>query len=237
MDDFWPISKRNNAKLYFMNLVIDLQYFPSIILFESLYKFSNIVFEQYENYQKMSFRNRCQLAGGEGLIELSVPLVKGRSQKTLMKDVRIANDRPWQAQHWKTVVSCYSRSPWFEYYYSELEAVYKKQYDLLADWNRDCFEWALRMLKLSIPVSETEIFREQYEEADWVDWRGKLLPKNRGLEGGLAGSGRHGAGPLKYRQVFEERVGFIPNLSILDLLFCEGREAGRLLAARGGTRG
>ncbi len=218
-----------------MNLITDLQYFPSIILFESLYKYSNIFFEQCESYQKMSFRNRCQLAGGEGLIELSIPLVKGRSQKTLMKDVRIANDRPWQAQHWKTIVSCYSRSPWFEFYHNELEAVYKKRYDLLADWNWDCFEWALRALKLSIPVSGTNEFCEGYEGVNWVDWRGKLLPKNRQSGGPLAGPDRQA--PLKYRQVFEERVGFIPNLSILDLLFCEGREAGRLLALRGGSPG
>jgi hypothetical protein len=91
-----------------MNLIIDIQYFPSIILYKSLYKFSNIVFDQYETYQKMGFRNRCQIAGAQGVVNLSVPLVQGRDQKTLVRDVRISYRQPWAAQHWKTIVSCYT---------------------------------------------------------------------------------------------------------------------------------
>jgi WbqC-like protein family len=199
-----------------MTLIIDLQYFPSIILYKNLYKSSNIVFEQYETYQKMSFRNRCQITGAEGLINLSVPLVKGRDQKTLIREVRISDRQQWQAQHWKTIVSCYSRSPWFEFYRHELEALYQRRFDFLLDWNLSCFEWSLRVLGLSIPVSMTERYEKEYDGENVTDWRGKILPKNR--EGGP-----------KYRQVFEERIGFISNLSVLDLLFCEGKEAIRYI--------
>jgi hypothetical protein len=199
-----------------MTLLIDLQYFPPIIFYKSLYKFSNIVFEQYETYQKMSFRNRCQITGAEGLINLSVPLVKGRDQKTLIREVRISDRQTWQAQHWKTIVSCYSRSPWFEFYRDELERLYQRRFDFLLDWNLGCFEWSLRVLGLSIPVSMTERYEKEYVDEHVTDWRGKILPKNR--EGGP-----------KYRQVFDERIGFIPNLSILDLLFCEGKEAIRYI--------
>jgi WbqC-like protein family len=225
-----------------MTLIIDLQYFPSIILYKSLYKSSNIVFEQYETYQKMSFRNRCQITGAEGLINLSVPLVKGRDQKTLIREVRISDRQPWQAQHWKTIVSCYSRSPWFEFYRHELEALYQRRFDFLLDWNLSCFEWSLRVLGLSIPVSLTERYEKEYVDENVTDWRGKILPKNRGWdqngEGGPGGKVREdgpggGARPEdqapKYRQVFEERIGFIPNLSVLDLLFCEGKEAIRYI--------
>ena len=199
-----------------MTLLIDLQYFPSIILYKSLCESSNIVFEQYETYQKMSFRNRCQIAGAEGLINLSVPLVKGRDQKTLIREVRISDRQPWQAQHWKTIVSCYSRSPWFEFYRHELEALYRRRFDFLLDWNLSCFEWSLRVLGLSIPVSLTERYEKEFVDENVTDWRGKILPKNQE------------EGP-KYRQVFEERIGFIPNLSVLDLLFCEGKEAIRYI--------
>src|SRR5579872_25126 len=151
-----------------MNLIIDLQYFPSIILFESLNKFSNIVFEQCEYYQKMSFRNRCQIVGAEGMINLSVPLVKGRDQKAFIKDVRISDRQPWQAQHWKTISSCYSRSPWFEFYRDDLEELYKKPFDFLLDWNRDCWEWALGVLKMPVSVSLTREYREEYDATEWV---------------------------------------------------------------------
>src|SRR5580704_3578670 len=136
-----------------MNLIIDIQYFPPIILYKSLYKFSNIVFDQYETYQKMGFRNRCQVAGAEGVVDLSVPLLKGRGQKTLVRDVRISDRQPWEAQHRKTIVSCYSRSPWFDHYRDGLEALYLRRFEFLLDWNLACFDWTVRVLGLEIPVS------------------------------------------------------------------------------------
>lgn len=207
-----------------MNVFIDLQYFPSVTLFIISNKFSNIVFEQFEGYQKMSFRNRCQLAGAEGLINLSIPLEQGRDQKTTLKDVRIAAAQSWQAQHWKTLLSCYSRSPWFEYYRDELERLYKTRFSFLIDWNLACFEWSISKLKLPVKVSLTEQYQPVYTPEEGVDWRGKLLPKNR-----IADSLIQGSGPIRYRQVFEERTGFLPGLSILDLLFCEGKEAIRYI--------
>jgi WbqC-like protein family len=271
-----------------MNLIVDLQYFPSIILYKSIDKFSNIVFEQYEHYQKMSFRNRCQIAGAEGVINLSVPLVNGRDQKTLLRDVKISDRHRWQDQHWKTIQSCYSRSPWFEFYRDGLGALYEKPFVFLKDWNLTCFEWSLEVLKIPLPFALTEAWQKSYDGKDWVDWRGQLLPKNtgklgapegassnrrpgdrkphdepRGGERGGAESSRMGdltenAGitslpeevrgdqgtpkkllfsgedfgleaPVKYSQVFEERTGFLSGLSVLDLLFCEGKRAKLLL--------
>jgi hypothetical protein len=218
-----------------MNLIIDIQYFPSVNLYKALYRFSNIVFDQYESYQKMGFRNRCQVAGAQGVVNLSVPLVRGRGQKTLVRDVRISNRQPWQAQHWKTIVSCYSRSPWFDHYRDELEGLYRRKSDFLLDWDLACFDWSVRVVGLAIPVGLTERWERDYSASEAVDWRGRLKPKDREEDGGLGG-GSSGVGladreadaadrPVRYRQVFEERTGFIPNLSILDLLFCEGKNA------------
>ncbi len=95
----------------------------------------------------MSFRNRCQIAGAEGVLDLSIPVVNGRDQKALIRDVRIADSLPWQANHWKTIVSCYNRSPWFSFYQDELEALYRKPFDFLLDWNLECLDWALRVLE------------------------------------------------------------------------------------------
>ena len=202
-----------------MDLIVESQYFPSVIFYKISYNFTNIVFEQCETYQKMSFRNRCQIAGALGVLELSVPLAGGRTQKGLTRDVRIAGGRNWQLQHWRTIVSCYNRSPWFEYYRDGLEALFRKPVDFLVDWNLGCFEWTLRALGLDRTVGVTEEYRNAYAPGEGVDWRGKLLPRDR--EKWEVGS--------KYHQVFEDRIGFLPNLSILDLLFCEGKEAIRYI--------
>lgn len=213
-----------------MTLIIDLQYFPSLVLYKGLNNFSNIIFEQYESYQKMSFRNRCRITGAEGLINLSIPLLKGRDQKTLIREVRISDRQSWQAQHWKTIVSCYSRSPWFEFLRDELEQLYKEPAEYLLDWNRRCFEWSLRALGLSIPTGLTAGYEKSYTGVDVEDWRGKILPKTRAAAPS-PGAGQNAVDNAvpRYRQVFEERIGFMPNLSILDLLFCEGKEAIRYI--------
>jgi hypothetical protein len=203
-----------------MNLITDTQYFPPAIFYKNSYNFTHIVIEQCETWQKMSFRNRCQIAGAEGVIDLSIPLVKGRDQKALIRDVRIADSLPWQAQHWKTIVSCYNRSPWFAYYRDELEQLYRKPFGFLLDWNLDCLEWSLGVLGMNRVIGLTAEFKARYGEEEGVDARGKLLPKNR-----------HGwaADMPRYRQVFEERTGFLPGLSVLDLLFCEGKNALRYI--------
>src|SRR5882762_7743355 len=161
-----------------MNLLTDLQYFPSVILYKISNKASNIIFEQYEFYQKMSFRNRCQVVGAQGRINLSIPLARGRDQKTLMKDVKVADTYRWQDQHWKTILACYSRSPWFEFYRDELEQLYRKPFIFLLDWNLTCFEWTCRTLSLPVRVSLSDVYQPHYAEENWLDWRGKLLPKN-----------------------------------------------------------
>ncbi len=195
-----------------MYLLSDLQYFPSLILYKYSYQYSDIVFEQYESYQKMSFRNRCIIAGANGSITLSIPLMEGRNQKTLMKDVKMQGSK-WQGQHWKSIVSCYNKSPWFEFYKDELGQLYSKKFTFLVDWNLACFEWSMKKLKLSCPISLTESFEEKVAEGT-TDFRNKILPKNyKNFEA------------IRYRQVFEDKIGFLPNLSILDLLFCEGKAA------------
>jgi hypothetical protein len=180
----------------------------------------------------MSFRNRCQIAGGEGVINLNIPLEKGRDQKARMKDVRIAGAQPWQAQHWKTILSCYSRSPWFEFYRDEIEELYKTRFEFLVDWNLACFKWSLKQLRLAVEVSLTDRYQPVYTPEEGADWRGKFLPKNRVADSGMLTAvtpADRVSVPIRYRQVFEERAGFLPGLSILDLLFCEGKEAIRYI--------
>ena len=199
-----------------MKLIIESQSFYPVIFYKNSSQFSYILFDQYESYQKMSFRNRFMIAGANGIISLTVPLENGREQKRLMKDVRISNAHSWQKQHWKTIESCYNKSPWFEFYRDELHALYSTPFSFLLDWNLACFEWSINKLNMPLSYGLTDAFVKNYGN-DFDDQRNKILPKNYA-----------DFDAIKYRQVFEERTGFLPNLSVLDLLFCEGKNAADL---------
>lgn len=216
-----------------MIVLTECQYFPSVILFKKVINFSNVEFDIYDIHRKMSFRNRCVIAGGSGPVNLSIPLVDGRNQRRPLKEVRIDNKTGWQGQHWKTITSCYNRSPWFEFYKPELEIVYQQPVDWLHEWNRKCWDWVVAKLGLEIQTRWSEVSGSGFEVSggenpkpetrnpeQFLDWRNKLLPKSIDQEF---------PEPIRYRQVFEDRIGFLPHLSILDLLFCEGRRTVEIL--------
>ena len=205
-----------------MILVTDCHYFSPAIFFKKAVNFSHVKIDVYDTCRKMTFRNRCVIAGANGPIILSVPLEDGRDQKKPVKDVRIARGTDWQGQHWKTIVSCYNRSPWFEFYREELESFYRQSYQWLADWNMACAGWMFKKLGFPVELSLTTEFQREYPGPGYLDWRNKLLPKTIRQDFPEA---------VIYRQVFEERLGFIPHLSVLDLLFCEGKNAANLLSA------
>lgn len=199
--------------------IIDSQYFGCINYYKSLFNYTNSIIEVCDSFQKMSFRNRCTLVGSNGLVDLSIPVVGGRNKKQLMRDVKIDYSQQWQQQHIKTIGSCYGKSPFFEYFIFDIEKMLKCQYDFLIDLNDATFLWAKKVIQLSNNISFSEDFLRDYLVQDIADNRNKFLPKNFQQESESA----------IYLQVFEERIGFQPNLSILDILFCEGPNAKHLL--------
>jgi hypothetical protein len=201
-------------------LIIESQYFPNISFYKTLINHDILLIERYEHYQKVSFRNRCYIAGPNGSILLSVPLAQGKNQRTVMKDVRISNDEKWQALHWKTLVSAYRRSPWFEYYEDELGLLFEKPVSYLLDWNLMCLEWANKVMGISSPIAFTEEYHKTYEAGTGItDARNTIRPSQELAE----------EETVRYTQVFQERVGFLPDMSILDLIFCEGKRSVELL--------
>ena len=198
-------------------IVSELQYFPPITFVSALYRETYVILDIYEPYRKMSFRNRCMIAGAQGIISLSVPLQEGRNQRLAMKEVLISNTENWQARHIKSLQSAYNRSPFFEYYQDELVSMYNKSFRYLSEWNLDCLYWLKDKLDwpAEIRLSEKTI---PYQSSEYEDRRNRVLPKNYNQWS-----------PLKYRQVFEERTGFFPNLSILDLLINRGPDSKELL--------
>jgi hypothetical protein len=180
---------------------------------------SNVEIEQYENYQKMSFRNRCEVAGCNGVVNLSVPLEHGRNQRQLMKDVRISYQTGWQTQHLRTLESCYSRSPYFEFYRDQVEVLIRKKEVFLLDKNLAILEWLQQKLKFPSKITLTHTFQKESPK-NVLDLRNHFLPKNARTE----------EIGFEYTQVFEDKIGFQNNLSVLDLLFCTGPDAQRLVS-------
>ncbi|PSL32138.1 WbqC family protein [Chitinophaga ginsengisoli] len=201
-------------------LLIESQYFPNISFYKTLINHDILLIERYEHYQKVSFRNRCYIAGPNGSILLSVPLARGKNQRTVMKDVRISNDEKWQALHWKTLVSAYRRSPWFEYYEDELGRLFTREVTYLLDWNLMCLEWANKIIGITTPVIFTDEYHKIYEAGkDITDARDTMQPSPKEVD----------EDTVRYTQVFQERTGFLPDMSILDLIFCEGKRSIELL--------
>ncbi len=197
-------------------LLIDLQYFANVNWYKKAGLYKYIIFTESDRHVKMSFRNRLWLSGADGLLCLSIPLEASRNEKQLYKDVRIAPGN-WAISHFRTITSCYNRSPWFEYYRDELAVLYATPQRFLWDWNLACFNWLNQHLPSPggyYPPGSTRRVKE-------IDARNYFRPGNK--------AEWLGGDTVKYTQVFEDRVGFIPGLSILDLLFCEGPAARKWL--------
>ncbi|MFT3946450.1 MAG: WbqC family protein [Agriterribacter sp.] len=201
-------------------LLIDLQYLGSVIYYKNLIKLRYINIEQCERWQKMSFRNRCSIAGGNGKIDLSIPVVGGRNSDEMIRDIKIDNMQKWQNVHWRSITSAYNHSPWFEFYKDEFQAFYSHRYEYLWDFNIDLMQWVLKQLKADVQIGFTETYKKEYTNPGTLDLRNQILPRNI--------TAFSGESPV-YRQVFEDKTGFIPCLSIIDLLFCEGNNALHLL--------
>ena len=172
-----------------------------------------VIFDVGEHFQKMTYRNKYHISGANNSIKLSVPLINGRNQRVPMAKVCIFNDTRWQVQHWRTIVSVYKRTPYFEFYEDSLQPLFETQFVHLTDYNKAALHWVKSQLKMQFDEKETTVFIKEYPEGI-IDLRSSG-PVLRGFP--------------KYYQVFEDRIGFLPDLSILDLLFSEGPRAMEIL--------
>lgn len=202
-------------------ILLSTAYFAPIRYFSKLATYPEIYIEQHEHFIKQTYRNRTVILGANGPISLIVPVEKGRGQKISIKNLRIAYDEEWQRNHWRTIFSAYNSSPFFEYYADELEPYFRKRHEFLFDFNQQITETILEILEVPTKLTATEAF-EQITEGS-ANFREKINPKAHRN----AVDQQFVAQP--YTQVFSEKFGFIPDLSILDLLFNEGPSAHSVL--------
>ena len=202
-------------------LVIENQYFGCVNWIYDLFQFSHVKIEQCEYYQKMSFRNRCVVFGANGLVQLSVPLQDGRNQRKPLKEVLINNQEHWQKMHWRTLCSCYGKAPFFEYYQPWLQDFYQKRFDGLWEMNLYILDWLKKVLAIPSEIGFTESYEKTYPSSV-IDHRSLWLPKNF----------QDSEKVIRYQQVFEDKRGFQKNLSVLDILMCEGPDAKRIFFSK-----
>ena len=173
-----------------------------------------ITFDKAEHFEKMSYRNKYRISGANNPIQLSIPLINGREQRSAMMNVQIFNGDKWQVQHWRTLVSVYKQTPYWEFYEESLRAIFDKPYTSLVEFNDDTFKCIAKHLKLKMSTDEIDQYTAE-ADSNTLDLR-RLKATGNAEE---LNDFPH------YYQLFEDRVGFLPNLSILDLLFSEGPHA------------
>ncbi len=193
--------------------IFSLAYFGPIHYYISLVKYNKIWLEASENYQKQTFRNRQNIYGANGKLMLNIPIKHSKSKKRLKYiDSQIENEFKWQSLHFKSLASAYRTSPYFEFYEDDIEPLFRKSYTNLFEFNKDCFDTIIELLGIDVTYKMTSLFEKDYNQID--DKRNLVRAKTK-----------QDFKLNPYHQVFENKFGFIPDLSILDLLFNLGPES------------
>jgi hypothetical protein len=199
-----------------VKLLISIAYLPPVEYFSLISDAEEVFIEKEENYIKQSYRNRCYILSAHGPQLLSVPVYLGSVHKTLIKDIRIDYSKRWQQVHLRAMTASYNSSPYFEFYFEGLEKIISANHEYLIDLNMALMEKILQILKIKKSITYSSAF-EAIENKQY-DFRYKITPKKKSS-----------FTQKPYIQVFDTGKGFVPNLSILDLIFNLGPEAGKEL--------
>ena len=194
-----------------MNSLLLPTYFPSISHFAVMAQSENITFEMEDNFQKQTNRNRTYIYSPNGIQLLNIPVKHSKTAHQKTKDVLIENEFDWQKQHFKSLEAGYRSSPFFEFFEDDIRPVFEKKHTFLMDLNMEVLDILIKCLRMKFEFSKTtEYFMETENFADF-----------RYLANGKKDTSEFES----YTQVFGDKHGYLNNLSILDLLFNEGRYA------------
>ncbi len=195
--------------------ILSTAYLAPIQYYSKLLKYDEALIEVYENYPKQTYRNRCSIYGANGLLDLSIP-VKKIETKTKTKDIKIDYVTNWQKLHWKSIESAYRSSPYFEYYADEFLPFFTTKTDFLIDYNLALQNLITIIIGIEVQIKNTDKYIVNNELAVF-DYRELINPKKKFIDLDFK--------QPEYTQVFSTRFSFIPNLSIIDLLFNVGPDS------------
>lgn len=196
------------------NICLTSAYLAPVEYYSALAKADTVFLEHCEFYEKQSYRNRCNIAGANGQLALTIPVEKSKCARMLTRDVRISEHSDWQLQHWRSIESAYNSTPFFEYYKDDLLPFYEKDWTFLWDFNTEIQSKMFELLDLQVDIQLTKEYKVDFDE-NVLDARNSIHPKKETDIGSFK----------NYYQVFEQRFGFVPNLSSIDLLFNMGNES------------
>ena len=195
-----------------MSVLLSTTYFGPIQWYQKLYRAERVEIEQWESFRKQTYRNRCLIATTNGIQALTVPVE--HSDSPLIKDIRLSDHGNWRHLHWNALQSAYGESPFFEYYQDDIRPFFEKHWEFLLDFNEAIRLKMCELIDIQPNVSYTKEF---VSEENMASFRDVICPKHPQDDPDFT--------PKRYYQVYEQKHGFLPNLSILDLLFNMGPES------------
>ncbi len=211
------------------HLLLSTAYFPNIHYFSKILQYEDFLIECHENYCKQSYRNRCKILSANGVIPLTIPVSKGNTVKTPIRDAKIDNHYNWQHNHRIAIESAYRSAPFYEYYIDDIMPFFTGKFTYLLDLNFMILEKILEIFEINRQAKCTGHFAKSPGEGV-DDFRCRIHPKERFNLPDPSFS------PAPYRQVFSEKWGFVPNLSIVDLLFNTGPDSKMILEKSAGVK-
>jgi hypothetical protein len=217
------------------DVLLSTTYFGPVQWYQKLYRAEHVLIEQWEHFEKQSYRNRCLIATTQGIQALTVPVERGNAQSSKLKaqtikDIRISDHGNWRHLHWNALQSAYGESPFFDFYQDDIRPFFEERWTYLIEFNEAIRAKMCELLDIQPRVSYTESWREECGGRSEItssaehagdtlpaDFRSSIHPKHPGADEAFE--------PRPYYQVYRQKHGFLPNLSILDLLFNMGPEA------------
>ena len=196
-----------------MQVLLSTTYFGPVQWYQKLHRADVVLIEQCESFQKQTYRNRCLIATTNGVQALTVPVERGSS--SLIRDMRISDHGNWRHLHWMALQSAYGESPFFEYYQDDIRPFFEKRWDYLMDYNEAICQKMCELIDIEAKVERTSEF--VLEPDNLADMRTAINPKHPAPDADFT--------PKHYYQVYAQKHGFMPNLSVLDLLFNMGPES------------
>lgn len=194
------------------SVLLSSAYLAPIEYYQAIAQNDATIIEQYDHFEKQTYRNRCRILTCNQVMDLVVPIIRPK-ERCPFKEIKISYTEKWQQTHWRAIESAYNKSPFFEYYKEDYEPFFTKKYDYLIDLNQGLLKTTMDLIHLYAPISLSETYQKGDELVGITDMRRSFHPKQI-----------HTKTNKPYYQVFDQKFGFQPHLSIIDLLFNMGPE-------------